>query len=107
MTLVQGRINGIARIVPELFRCFEFEFSFHGDATMQQVMMGRVLGIYHGRMGLTSVVLLQNNRVLSHFALSFSLALLLLQNLLMSAAVGSGRVMVDGWHSLLVVLGAR
>lgn len=103
MTLVHGRVNGIARIVPELFRCFEFEFPFHGDAPVQQVMVGRVLGIDHGRVGLTAVVLLQNNRVLSHFAL----ALLLLQNLLMSAAVGPGRVMVDGWHCLLVVLGAR
>lgn len=109
MTLVHGRFRGIAGIVPELFRRFELELTFHGAATVQQVMMGWILWIYYGRMGLATVMLLHADWVLSQLALSFTftcLAFLLLQDLLVRAVVGSGRVMVD-WQSLLVVLGTR
>lgn len=113
MALVHGRFNRIARIVPELIWCFEFELStFHVDAyTVQQVVMSRILRIYR-LMGLTTVMLLHNDRILPHFALP-CFTLLLLNNLLMSAAIaavggGHRRVMVHGcWHSLLVVLGTR
>lgn len=106
MTLIHGGIDGITRVVPELVRCFEFQFAIECYATaVQQMMVRRILWIQHGLVGLTTaVVLLHNDRILSHLAFAF----LLLKDLLMRAAVGPGRMMVD-WHSLLllVVLGAR